>query len=102
MKFKRGILITGTRLETTVSTAKLSLGGRSNNRRVGGYFLHPCGLCASVANPNSNRDQKPTQMTENTHQRPVLITKKEGGIFWRKRSQGEYFQGQGLSRGFGM
>jgi hypothetical protein len=38
MKNKRGILITGTRLEIAVSTTKHSLGGRSNNRRVGGIF----------------------------------------------------------------
>jgi hypothetical protein len=29
-------------------------------------------------------------MIENIHQRPILISKREGGIFSRKRSQGEH------------
>jgi hypothetical protein len=29
-------------------------------------------------------------MTENTHQRPILIIKREGGIFLQKRKRGEH------------
>src|SRR5208282_160313 len=35
-------------------------------------------------------------MIENIHQRPILISKREGGIFSLKRRQGEYFQGPGF------
>jgi hypothetical protein len=38
MKLRRGILITGTRLEIAITTTKHSVGGHSNNRRVGVYF----------------------------------------------------------------
>jgi hypothetical protein len=31
-------------------------------------------------------------MTENIHQRPILISKREGGIFWQKRNNGEHSQ----------
>jgi hypothetical protein len=42
MKFESEILLTGTRLEIAVSATKHSVGGRSNNRRVGGgIFADP-------------------------------------------------------------
>jgi hypothetical protein len=38
-------------------------------------------------------------MIENIHQRPILISKREGGIFSQKRSQGEHATGSpGLAR----
>jgi hypothetical protein len=39
MKFRRGILITGTRLEIAVTLCKHSLGGQSNRQKVGGGIL---------------------------------------------------------------
>src|SRR5208282_2266799 len=85
MKFRGRILITGTRLETAVSTAKHSVGGQSNRQKVGGIFARrleksaplqktvkdPCGLCAlgrrggSVANPKlARRSIRRRRLTE--------------------------------------